>query len=102
MGQVTIKVLDMALQPLKATDCATLRKAHWGGSALMKWNCMLATLDGLVSNPQRLKDNVILYTDSKSVEVVNSTAGLLVIDLIVKVKETCSFDISWIKGSLWQ
>ena len=58
-----------------------------------------AALNWLLSNPQRLKDNVILYTNSKSVELVlksskiKSTAVLLVMDLIVKVKETCSFDI---------
>ena len=63
-----------------------------------------AALNWLVSNPQRLKDSVVLYTDSKPVELVvkslkiKSTAVLLVIDLIVKVKETCSFDIRWIKG----
>ena len=55
-------------------------------------------------NPQRLKDNAILYIDSKLVELVlksskiKGTAVLLVMDLIVKVKETCSFDIRWIKG----
>ena len=29
---------------------------------------------------------------------IKSTAVLLVMDLILKVKETCSFDIRWIKG----
>ena len=42
--------------------------------------------------------------DSKSVVLVlksskiKSTAVQLVLDLIVKVKEACSFDIRWIKG----
>ena len=63
-----------------------------------------AALNWLVSNPQRLKGNVVIYTDSKSVELVlksskiKSTAVQLVLDLIVKVKEACSFDIRWIKG----
>ena len=63
-----------------------------------------AALDWLVSNPQRLKDNVVIYTDSKSVELVlkslkiKSTEVQLVMDLIVNVKETFSFDIRWIKG----
>ena len=57
-----------------------------------------------MSNPQRLKGNVVLYTDSKSVVLVlksariKSTAVQLVLDLIVKVKEACSFDIRWIRG----
>ena len=63
-----------------------------------------AALSWLVSNPQRLKANVVLYTDSKSVELVlkssriKSMAVQLVLDLIVKVKEACSFDIRWIRG----
>ena len=63
-----------------------------------------AALNWLVSNPQRLKENVVIYKDSKSVELVlkstkiKSTAVQLEMDLIVKVKETCSFDIRWIKG----
>ena len=61
-------------------------------------------LNWLVSNPQRLKGHVVIYTDSKSMELVpkspkiKSTAVQLVLDLIVKVKEACSFDIRWIKG----
>ena len=61
-------------------------------------------LNWLVSNPQRLKGNVIIDTDSKSVELVlksskiKSIAMQLVLDLIVKVKVACSFDIRWIKG----
>ena len=63
-----------------------------------------AALNWLVSNPQRLKDTIVIYTDSKSVELVlksskiKSTAVQLVLDLIVKVKEACSFDIRWIRG----
>ena len=63
-----------------------------------------AALNWLVSNPHRLKDNVVIYVDSKSVESVikstkiKSTAVQLVMGLIVKVKETCSFDMRWIKG----
>ena len=63
-----------------------------------------AALSQLVSNPQRLKGNVVLYTDSKSMELVlkssriKSTAVQLVLDLIVKVKEASSFDIKWIRG----
>ena len=73
----------------------------------VEWYAVRAALNWLVSNPQRLKDNVVIYTDLKSVELVlksskiKSTAVLLVMDLIVKVKETCSFDIRWIKGH-WQ
>ena len=63
-----------------------------------------AALSWLVSNPHRLKGNVVLYTDSKSVELVlksariKSTAVQRVLDLIIKVKEACSFDIRWIRG----
>ena len=63
-----------------------------------------AALNWLVSNLQRLKGNVVIYTDSKSVELllksskIKSTAVQLVMDLIVRVKEACSFDIRWIKG----
>ena len=63
-----------------------------------------AALSWLVSNPQRLKGNIVLYTDSKSVELVlksariKSTAVQLVLDLIVEVKEASSFDIRWIRG----
>ena len=63
-----------------------------------------AALNWLVSNPQRLKDNVVIYMDSKSLELVLKSSKIkspvvqLVMDLIVKVKETCSFDIRWIKG----
>ena len=63
-----------------------------------------AALSWLVSNPHRLKGNVVLYTDSKSVELVlksariKSTAVQRVLDLIIKVKEACSFDIWWIRG----
>ena len=58
----------------------------------------------MVSNPQRLKGTVVIYMDSKSVELVlksskiKGTAVQLVLDLIVKVKEACSFDIRWIRG----
>ena len=70
----------------------------------LELNAVRAALSWLVSNPQRLKDSVVMYTDSKSLELVlkstkiKSTAVQLVMDLIVKVKETCSFDIRWIKG----
>ena len=61
-----------------------------------------ATLNWLVSNPQRLKDNVVIYTDSKSVELVLKSSKIkstaVQLDLILKVKETCSFGIRWIKG----
>ena len=63
-----------------------------------------AALSWLMSNPHRLKGNVVLYTDSKSVELVlksariKSTAVQRVLDLIIKVKEACSFDIRWIRG----
>ena len=63
-----------------------------------------AALSWLVSNPQRLKGNIVLYTDSKSVELVlksariKSTAVQLVWTWIVKVKEASSFDIRWIRG----
>ena len=63
-----------------------------------------AALNWLVSNPQRLKGNVVIYTNSKSLELVlkspkiKSSAVQLVMDLIVKVKEACSYDIRWIKG----
>ena len=76
-----------------------------------------AALNWLVSKPQRLKDNGTftcdnvhrqwdkdIYTDSKSVEMVlksskvKSTVVQLVMNLIVKVNETCSFDSRWIKG----
>ena len=66
-----------------------------------------AALNWLVSNPQRLKGNFVIYTDSKSVELVlksskiKSTAVQLVLDLIVKVKEAkeaCSSDIRWIRS----
>ena len=62
-----------------------------------------AALNWLVSNPKSLKDNVVICTDSKSMELVlksskvKSTVVQLVMDLIVKAKETCSFDIRWIK-----
>ena len=67
-----------------------------------------AALNWLVSNPQGLKGNVVIYKDSKSVELViksskiKSTAVQLVLDLIVKVKEACSFVIRWIKGNKGQ
>ena len=63
-----------------------------------------AALNWLVSNPQRLKGNVVIYTDSKSMELglksskIKSTTVQFVLDLIVKVKEACSFDIRWVKG----
>ena len=55
-------------------------------------------------NPTKAKRQCSHIPDSKSMELVlksskiNSTAMLLVMDLIVKVKKTCSFDIRWIKG----
>ena len=63
-----------------------------------------AALNWLVSNQQRLKVNEVIYINSKSVEWVlksskiKSTTLLLVMDLIVQVKKTCSFDIRWMKG----
>ena len=63
-----------------------------------------AALSWLISNPQRLKGKVVIYTDSKSVELtlksqtVKSTSAKEVIELVEEVKLKCQLDIKWLKG----
>ena len=63
-----------------------------------------AALSWLISNPHRLKGKVVIYTDSKSVELtlksqtVKSTSVKEVIKLVEEVKLKCQLDIKWLKG----
>ena len=91
---------------MKATDCATLRNGPLGRICPYEAElyAIRVALNWLVSNPQRLKGNVVIYTGLKvrgiGTKVLKNQkhCGAIGLDLIVKVKETCSFDIRWIKG----